>query len=58
MRNSFLQIAPDWRQALALKKIVEDRIAKGITHLFLECLPIILALTKELQMFVVSMQMV
>jgi len=53
-----LQIAPDWRQALALKKIVEDRIAKGITHLFLECLPIILALTKELQMFVVSMQMV
>ncbi|GMN60937.1 hypothetical protein TIFTF001_030041 [Ficus carica] len=26
-----LAIAPDWRQALSLKKTVEDRIAKGIT---------------------------
>ncbi|XVE61021.1 hypothetical protein DITRI_Ditri06bG0006800 [Diplodiscus trichospermus] len=24
-----LEIAPDWRQALALKKVVEERIAKG-----------------------------
>ena len=23
-----LEIAPDWRQALSLKKVVEDRIAK------------------------------
>jgi len=54
-----LQIAPDWRQALALKRIVEDRIAKGNgLTCFLSFYPVILSLTKELQMFVVSMQMV
>lgn len=31
-----LQIAPDWRQALSLKKAVEDRIAKGKLLLNLE----------------------
>ncbi|KAJ8774270.1 hypothetical protein K2173_009701 [Erythroxylum novogranatense] len=34
-----LEIAPDWRQALVLKKTIEDRIAKdNLVELLLRCL--------------------
>lgn len=29
LKSLILQIAPDWRQALTLKKTIEDKIAKG-----------------------------
>ncbi|CAH9102631.1 unnamed protein product [Cuscuta europaea] len=28
--DSCLEIAPDWRQALAFKKTIEDKITKGV----------------------------
>jgi hypothetical protein len=28
---SFLWVQPDWRQAISLKKTIEDKIAKGET---------------------------